>query len=241
MRLSATFLPICEAILFSLSVGLVAHAEDFRQLKTGVVHITTRQHEKFQVSGSGIIVDHTQNCITILTTPGVIGRDPNPLVIFSGSGRKPIEGNVLSNSNFESEMQELALIMVSAHNHIPDSLFTHTIAPPHSILSEGQPIVIIGYGGTDTPWAVYKRTLVSLEFPGLLFFTTDNVALGAGILSNNQIVGIVGERKPPYSLGIPTKRIRSFLEKYHLPTFCAKANEHLKLESKKRHPAKSEE
>ncbi len=230
MRLSATFLPICEAILFSLSVGLVAHAEDFSQLKSGVVHITTRNHAKFQATGSGIIVGHTQGCLSILTTPTVIDGDPNPLVIFPESAGKPVEAKVLSNSKFDNEIQELALIMVSGYKHFPDKLFTHSIAPSHLTLSEGQPIEIIGYGKGDASSTVFKRTVLSLEFPGLLFYTTGNSGtLGGAILSNNQVVGIVGERKPPYSLGIPAKRIRIFLEKYHLPTFCAKANEHLKL------------
>ena len=224
MSIPAILLTVCEAILLSQILGLVAYAEDVRQLKTGVVHITTPYHEKLQVTGSGIIVGHTQDCISILTTAQVIGRELNPLVIFSDSGGKLIEGKVLSNSILENKIQELALIMVSNHSQIPDSLFTHTIAPPHLTLSEGEPIVIIGYGGADAPWTVYKRKVVSIEFPGLLFFTTGNGVLGGVILFNNQVVGIVGERKPPYSLGIPANRIRSFLEKNPLPAFCTRNN-----------------
>ena len=224
MSIPAIFLTVCKAIILSQILGLVAYAEDFRQLKTGVVHITTPHREKLQVTGSGIIVDHTQDCISILTTAQVIDRDVNPLVIFSDSGGKPIEGKVLSNSKLENERQELALIMVRNHRPIPGSLFTHTIAPPHLTLSEGEPIVIIGYGGPDAPWTVYKRKVVSIEFPGLLFLTTGNDVLGGVILFNNQVVGIVGERKPPYSLGIPANRIRRFLEKNPLPTFCTRNN-----------------
>ena len=192
----ATWFTMLTLILFPPTL----RAQDFEELKSGVVKITAQVEGQQPKVGTGFIVRLEKDVAYIVTASHVIEGDPKPQITFFPQPQQPFIAQIIG---IESENQKgLASLRVSGA--VPEGLVALTLDQTSPIIG-GEPVMLIGFPRTLAPWAVSTGSLSGLKGLALAFQAlVEEGHSGGPLLLSGKVIGVVTDARERMGYAVPS-------------------------------------
>lgn len=202
------------ALLAIVCGGKAVIAQDFGDLKAGVVKITAKTGKV----GAGFIVRIEPEVLYIVTAAHVIAGDPHPTVEFYSPNLGAVEQLsalrlVLPGAQVDDDLRGLAVISVREKEYLPQNVKPLAFEESMRLVSGGEEAIIIGHPGVGGGWAVAKRNISNRVIHDIML--DPGVASrfsGGPIIVDGKVVGIVMSNQGEFGLGLTHKSVLNYLE-----------------------------
>ncbi len=196
--------------LFCLGISLLVAFTGQAQAPESSVTKVTAQADGSRKTGTGFIVQLSEDQAYVVTAAHVVEGDNKPEIEFFTRRNAPVAARIVGLEG--GDPKGLALLLVSGRANLPSGLGVLSLAASLD-LKGGDVVTAIGFPRMAGPWAIIRGSIVSRQGREIIFDAAiDEGNSGGPLIKDGQAVGLITGVAGRYGRATPAASVRLFLD-----------------------------